>query len=64
MIQSRIGVKGELRLAGLSLIIPGTHDGLAQAGDPLLLAERVVGLQAVWVSFGAPPAAHAEAVFY
>lgn len=37
-------------------------DGLAQAGDPLLLAEGVVGLQAVWVSFRAPSAAHAETV--
>lgn len=44
MIQGGIGVKAELRLAGLGLLIPGLDDGLAQTGDPLLLAERVVGL--------------------
>lgn len=38
------------------------HDGLAQAADPLLLAEGVVGLQAVRVNLRGPPAAHAEAV--
>lgn len=46
MIQGGIGVGGELRLAGLGLIIPGLDDGLAQTGDPLLLAEGVVGLKA------------------
>lgn len=44
VIQGGIGVGGELRLAGLGLIIPGLDDGLAQTGDPLLLAEGVVGL--------------------
>lgn len=64
MIQGGIGVKGELRLASLSLLIAGMDNSLAQTGDPLLLAEGVVGLQAIWVSFGAPPAAHTETVFY
>lgn len=64
MIQGGIGVRGELRLAALGLLVPGLDDGLAQTGDPLLLAEGVVGLKAVGVSFGAPPAAHTETVFY
>lgn len=51
-------------MAGLGLLIPGLDNSLAQTGDPLLLAEGVVGLQAIWVSFGAPPAAHTETVFY
>lgn len=64
VIQGGIGVKGELRLAGLSGPIPGPDDGLAQTGDPLLLAEGVVGLQAVRVNFGAPSAAHTETVLH
>lgn len=64
MTQGRIQVQGERRLAGLSRPVPGLHDGLAQAGDPLLLAEGVVGLQAVGVDFRAPSAAHAETVLH
>lgn len=64
MVQGGIGVQGELRLAGLGLLIPGMDNGLAQTSDPLLLAEGVVGLQGILVSFGAPPAAHTETVFY
>ncbi len=62
MIQGGIGVSGELRVAGLRCPVPRLDDGLAQTGDPLLLAERVVGLQTVGVSFGAPSAAHTETV--
>lgn len=40
------------------------HNSLAQAGDPLLLAEGVIGLQAVRVDFGAPSAAHTETVLH
>lgn len=62
VIQGGIRVGGELRLDGLSRPVSRLDDGLAQTGDPLLLAEGVVGLQAVRVSFGAPSAAHAETV--
>lgn len=51
-------------MAALGHLVPGVDNSLAQTGDPLLLAEGVVGLQAVRVSFGAPPAAHTETVFY
>ena len=62
MIQVGIRVKGEP--AGLRAPVSGLDDGLAQTGDPLLLAEGVVGLQAVRVSFGAPSAAHTETVLH
>lgn len=62
--QGGIRLRGERRLAGLSHLIPRMDDGLTQTGDPLLLAEGVVGLQAIRVSFGAPSAAHTEAVSY
>lgn len=64
MIQGRIRVRGEPRLAGLSGPVPRLDDGLTQTGDPLLPAEGVIGLQAVGVGFGAPPAAHTEAVLH
>jgi len=64
VIQGGIRGKGALRLAGPSGPISWPDDGLAQAGDPLLLAEGVVGLQAVRASFGAPSAAHTETVFH
>lgn len=64
VIQGGIRVTRELWLAGLSHLISRVDDGLAQTGDPLLLAEGVVGLQAVWVSLRAPSAAHAETVPY
>ncbi len=60
VIQGGIRVRGELRLDGGP--VSRLDDGLAQTGDPLLLAEGVVGLQAVRVSFGAPSAAHTETV--
>lgn len=59
-----VGGQRELRLAGLGRPVPGLHDGLAQAGDPLLLAEGVVGLQAVRADLGTPSAAHAETVLH
>lgn len=62
--QGGVGGQRELRLAGLGRPVPGLHDGLAQAGDPLLLAEGVVGLQAVRVDLGASSAAHAETVLH
>lgn len=62
MIQGGVSVRGELRPDGLSRPVSRLDDGLAQTGDPLLLAEGVVGLQAVGVSFGAPSAAHTETV--
>lgn len=62
VIQGGIGVRGELRLAGLSHLVSRVHDGLAQTGDPLLLAEGVVGLQTIRVEFGASSAAHTETV--
>lgn len=62
--QAGVGVGRERGLAGVSIPVPRLDDGLAQAGDPLLLAEGVVGLQAVGVNFGAPSAAHAETVLH
>lgn len=64
VIQGGIRVRWELGLAGLSGPVSRLDDRLAQAGDPLLLAEGVIGLQAVRVSFGAPSAAHAETVLH
>lgn len=64
VIQGGIRVRGELRLAGLSSPVSRLDNSLAQTGDPLLLAEGVVGLQAVRMSFGAPSAAHTETVLH
>lgn len=57
-----VGESGDWRLVVLSHLVAWVDDGLPQTGDPLLLAEGVIGLQAVWVNFGAPPAAHTETV--
>lgn len=64
VIQGRIRVRRELRLAGLSSPVSRLDNGLTQTGDPLLLAEGVIGLQTVRVSFGAPSAAHTETVLH
>ena len=55
------GVLGQT-LAGQGTPVPRLHHGLAQPGDPLLLVEGVVGLQAVGLAFTAAPAAHTETV--
>lgn len=57
-------MRGELRLAGMSVSVSRLDNGLPQAGDPLLLAEGVIGLQAVGVSFRPPSAAHTETVLH
>lgn len=62
MAEGRVGESGDRRLVVLSHFVARVDDGLSQTGDPLLLAEGVIGLQAVWVDFGAPPAAHTETV--
>lgn len=64
---SRVRVGGvresrDLRAFRLGHLVARVHDGLPQATDPLLLAEGVIGLQAVRLNLGAPSAAHAEAV--
>lgn len=62
MAEGGVGESGDWRLVVLSHLVARVDDGLPQTGDPLLLAEGVIGLQAVRVDFGAPPAAHAETV--
>lgn len=62
--ERRICMRGELRLAGMSVSVSRLDNGLPQAGDPLLLAEGVIGLQAVGVSFRPPSAAHTETVLH
>lgn len=64
MIQGRISLGRVLRRSAVSIPISRLDNRLAQTGDPLLLAEGVVGLQAVRVSFGAPSAAHTETVLH
>ena len=62
---TQVRVRGEARrLAGESHAVPCLDHCLAETGDPLLLVERVVGLEAVGLCLRAPSAAHSETVLH